>query len=149
VTVQPDEPILHLSMPVSELERSRHFYVDVLGCEPGRVQDGSLDVFFYGCQVTLHERPDEVLAPEQRGVRHFGVTLTAEDWSELIERLRARGHPVRASARHRARRDRSRAAQGHGGRSQRQRHRAQDLRRSGDGTEPMIGVTRSASMSRA
>jgi extradiol dioxygenase family protein len=99
VTIQPGEPILHLSMPVTDLERSRHFYVDVLGCEPGRVQDGSLDVFFYGCQVTLHERPAEVLAPEQRGVRHFGVTLTADRWSELIERLRAEGTPfVRAPA---------------------------------------------------
>jgi extradiol dioxygenase family protein len=93
VTIRPDEPILHLSMPVADLEQSRRFDVDVLGCEPGRVQDGSLDVFFYGCQVTLRERPDEVLGPEQRGVRHFGVTLTADRWSELVERLRAEGTP--------------------------------------------------------
>ena len=70
MTFQPGEPILHLSIPVRDLEESRRFYVDVLGCEPGRVQDRSLDVFFFGCQVTLHERPAEVLAPEQRGVRH-------------------------------------------------------------------------------
>ena len=33
----PGEPILHLSMPVRDLEEARRFYVDVLGCEPGRV----------------------------------------------------------------------------------------------------------------
>ncbi len=85
------EPILHISMPVRDLEESRHFYVDVLGCEPGRVMDRSFDVFFFGCQVTLHERPAEVLAPEQQGVRHFGVTLSDERWRELVDRLRAEG----------------------------------------------------------
>ena len=93
MTFQPAEPILHLSIPVRGLEESRRFYVDVLGCQPGRVQDRSLDVFFFGCQVTLHERPAEVLAPEQRGVRHFGVTLTAAQWRVLVDRLRADGAP--------------------------------------------------------
>ena len=31
------EPILHLSLPVADLAAARAFYVDVLGCEPGRV----------------------------------------------------------------------------------------------------------------
>jgi extradiol dioxygenase family protein len=50
-------------------------------------------VFFYGCQVTLHERPGELLTPEQRGVRHFGVTVSAGEWRTLVERLRAAGVP--------------------------------------------------------
>ncbi len=87
----PGEPILHLSMAVRDLEESRHFYVDVLGCEPGRVMDRSLDVFFFGCQVTLHERPAEVVGSGHRGVRHFGVTLPDESWRQLVEHLRAEG----------------------------------------------------------
>jgi len=93
VEFQPGEPILHLSLPVRDLEESRRFYVDLLGCEPGRVRDGFLDVFFFGCQVTLHERPAELLAPEQRGVRHFGVTLAEDLWRDLVDRLRAGGTP--------------------------------------------------------
>jgi extradiol dioxygenase family protein len=93
VRFQPGESILHLSMPVRDLEESRRFYVEVLGCEPGRVGDRSLDVFFFGCQITLHERPSEVLAPEQRGVRHFGVTLTEDRWRDLVDRLRDEGAP--------------------------------------------------------
>ena len=54
------DPILHLSLPVRDLAAARTFYVDVLGCSPGRVRDGWIDVWFYGMQVTLHEEPDLV-----------------------------------------------------------------------------------------
>ena len=51
-------------------------------------------MFFFGCQVTLHERPTEVLSSDQRGVRHFGVTLADEEqWKGLVDRLRASGTP--------------------------------------------------------
>jgi extradiol dioxygenase family protein len=87
------DPILHLSLPVRDLAEARHFYVDVLGCEPGRVRDGWIDVWFYGMQVTLQEQPEQVLSDEQRGVRHFGVTLDASELDALVRRLD--GHPVR------------------------------------------------------
>ena len=44
-------------------------------------------------QVTLHEQPDQVLTADQAGVRHFGVTLTEEQFDALVARLA--GHPVR------------------------------------------------------
>ena len=53
-----------------------------------RVDDGWLDVWFYGMQVTLHEQPEQVLEAEQRGVRHFGVTVSGEQLDELVQRLR-------------------------------------------------------------
>jgi extradiol dioxygenase family protein len=81
------DPILHLSLPVTDLERARAFYVDVLGCSPGRVRDGWLDVWFYGLQLTLQDDPDHVLAPDAQGVRHFGVTLGAEALDALLGRL--------------------------------------------------------------
>jgi extradiol dioxygenase family protein len=80
-------PILHLSLPVRDLAECRAFYVDVLGCEIGRELPTSIDVWFYGLQLTLQERPDQVLSDEQRGVRHFGVTLGADELSELLARL--------------------------------------------------------------
>jgi uncharacterized protein len=81
------EPILHLSLPVRDLDEARRFYVDGLGCELGRVRDGWIDVWFYGMQVTLHEEPDQVLAADELGVRHFGVTLGAEQLATLLQRL--------------------------------------------------------------
>jgi extradiol dioxygenase family protein len=80
-------PILHLSLPVHDLEAARHFYVDLLGCEPGRVRPDWIDVWFYAMQVTLHAEPAQVLDRDDRGVRHFGVTLSPADLAALIERL--------------------------------------------------------------
>ena len=85
------EPILHLSFPVRDLARSIAFYVDVLGCELGRVHDEFADVWFYGMQVSLQAQPEQVLEPELRGVRHFGVTLGAEDLRATLQRLDTHG----------------------------------------------------------
>lgn len=87
------EPILHLSLPVHDLVEARGFYVEALGCTPGREHPDWCDVWFYGMQLTLQERPDQVLADEQRGVRHFGVTLSGDELDRLLHRLS--GHPVR------------------------------------------------------
>jgi extradiol dioxygenase family protein len=86
------DPILHLSLPVRDLAESRRFYVDVLGCEIGREPADFIDVWFYGLQLTLHRAPEQVQSAEQRGVRHFGVTLSAADLATLLGRLDQ--HPV-------------------------------------------------------
>ncbi|HEY7107288.1 MAG TPA: VOC family protein [Acidimicrobiia bacterium] len=85
------DPILHLSLPVADLEAARRFYVEDLGCSPGRVDDGWIDVWFYGMQLTLHERPEQVPAADgPRSVRHFGVTLDRSELDALLDRLRGR-----------------------------------------------------------
>jgi extradiol dioxygenase family protein len=86
------EPILHLSLPVEDLAIAQEFYVTVLGCRLGRTGPGGADVWFYGLQLTLQHRPDEVLSEDQRGVRHFGVTLGRDALADLLSRLDA--HPI-------------------------------------------------------
>ena len=86
------EPILHLSLPVLDLEASKRFYVEVLGCEIGREQADFVDVWFYGLQLTLQEHPDQVLPADLRGVRHFGVTVGADELVLLL--ARAEDHDV-------------------------------------------------------
>jgi hypothetical protein len=81
------DPILHLSIPVRDLAEARQFYLDALGCRPGRERPGWCDVWFYGLQLTLQEQPDQVLSGEQRGVRHFGVTLSGDQLDQLVERV--------------------------------------------------------------
>ena len=81
------EPILHLSIPVRDLAESRAFYVDLLGCDLGRVRDDFIDVWFFGMQVSLHAEPDQVRPVEDQGVQHFGVTLDAADLQRLLQRL--------------------------------------------------------------
>jgi len=83
------EPILHLSLPVRDLDESVDFYKNVLGCDVGRVCERFVDVWFFGMQVTLHAQPDQVLSAEQRGVHHFGVTVDADNLRRLVERAEA------------------------------------------------------------
>ena len=84
------EPILHLSIPVHDLDAARSFYVDALGCTPGQdIGASAMDVWFYGLQLTLQVRPDEVLTAEQQGVRHFGVTIDRAALDALVARLEA------------------------------------------------------------
>ena len=84
------DPVLHLSIAVADLVEARGFYVDTLGCKPGRVHEDWMDVWFWGLQLTLQQRPDQVIPPERRGVRHFGVTLDTGEFATLIARLEAR-----------------------------------------------------------
>jgi extradiol dioxygenase family protein len=83
-----DRPILHLTVPVRDLAEARAFYTDVLGCRVGRVRDDWFDVWFFGLQLTLQLRPDEVRPTEDQGVRHLGVILPdARDLEELVNRI--------------------------------------------------------------
>jgi len=86
------QPILHLSIPVRDLNEARAFYVETLGCQAARTRPGFADVWFFGMQVTLQDRPDEP-APPGAGAgqtRHFGVTLARDDFDEMVARLRER-----------------------------------------------------------
>ena len=44
----------HLAIPVSNLEESREFYRDVLGCKEGRSSEHWVDFDFFGHQLVIH-----------------------------------------------------------------------------------------------
>lgn len=84
----------HLAIPVTDLEKTRVFYVNVLGCEIGRFSDQWIDFNFFGHQLSAHLTPlthEETACNEVDGkavpVRHFGVVMPWQDWQELSERL--------------------------------------------------------------
>jgi extradiol dioxygenase family protein len=81
------QPILHLSIPVRDLAEASTFYVGTLGCQAARAREGYRDVWFYGMQITLQDRPDEVIPLSQGSGRHFGVTLPRDDFDEVVQRL--------------------------------------------------------------
>ncbi|QDG49321.1 glyoxalase [Persicimonas caeni] len=89
------ESPFHLAFPVSDLEATRAFFVDVLGCRVGRTDERWIDFDFFGHQISAHLRPEEVSASRTNEVdgdavpvRHFGVVLAWEKWHELADRLR-------------------------------------------------------------
>ena len=90
-------PRFHLAFPVSDLEATRRFYVDLLGCGLGRESSEWLDFDFFGHQITAHrvKRPKGGAANDVDGdavpIPHFGAILPWEQWHALSERLRAAG----------------------------------------------------------
>ena len=73
----------HLAFPVSDLEATKGFFIDVLGCRTGRTSDRWIDFDFFGHQVVAHLAEDETIdAPPnpvdgmQVPASHFGGFLT-------------------------------------------------------------------------
>ena len=87
----------HLAFPVNNLETSRAFYVEMLGCGEGRSSDRWIDFDFFGHQVVAHlvdhgqpsSDSDDSNPVDGREVPvpHFGVVLGWEEWQALADRL--------------------------------------------------------------
>jgi len=93
--VEPSPPF-HLAFPVRDVESTRAFYADVLGCPVGRSAERWIDFDFFGHQLSAHVADGDVLATndvdgDDVPVRHFGVVLSMERWRALVERLRTAG----------------------------------------------------------
>lgn len=87
----------HLAFPVSDLDATRAFYTEVLGCDTGRSSDQWIDFNFFGHQVVAHLKPEEAgsgLSNEVDGdqvpVKHFGVILEWKEWEALAEKLKSK-----------------------------------------------------------
>ncbi|MEL7501598.1 MAG: VOC family protein [Cyanobacteria bacterium J06554_6] len=79
--------LFHLAFPVTDLEETKRFYVEGLGCTPGRQGPGSLILNLQGHQLVAHVTKDPI--PPQRGIypRHFGLVFLQEaDWEALLQR---------------------------------------------------------------
>ncbi len=91
----------HIAFPVRDIDEAREFYGGVLGLPEGRSDTTWIDFDLFGHQIVAHETPN-MPSPEQGNhhnrvdgqdvpVPHFGVVLSMDDWTNLAERLRARG----------------------------------------------------------
>jgi len=91
--------MFHLSIPVSDLDRARAFYVDLLGCRVGREGERRIDIDFFGHHVVAHLAQEEAEQAVQRfhsdgvdvSVRHFGAIVTEGEWQRLRARLEDAG----------------------------------------------------------
>ena len=92
----------HLAFPVSDLQKTREFYVHILGCSVGRSAPRWIDFNFFGHQLSAHLKPEEISAPKTNAVdgdsvpvRHFGVVLAWDQWKSLATNLENRKYPFR------------------------------------------------------
>ncbi|WP_035986338.1 VOC family protein [Leptolyngbya sp. KIOST-1] len=78
--------LFHLAFPVADISTAKTFYIEGLGCEPGRETANSLILNLHGHQLVAHTTAD--ITPQQ-GIypRHFGLVFLAEtDWEALLHR---------------------------------------------------------------
>lgn len=86
-------PLFHLAFPVTDLEAARNFYVDVLGCRPGRSDDTWADFNFFGYQITAHlvtaraPAASNAVDGEDIPVPHFGLIMSWEDWHRAVDHM--------------------------------------------------------------
>ena len=81
----------HLAIPVRDLDETRSFYRDVLGCAEGRSSDLWVDFNFFGHQLVIHMSGEANTNLESNAVDghdvpipHFGIVLTWDRLDELI-----------------------------------------------------------------
>ena len=86
-------PPFHLAIPVKDLESTRRFYGELLGCTEGRSAKRWVDFDFFGHQLSFHVRPrmSDVSHNPVDGdavpIPHFGAVLDWDVWQALAARL--------------------------------------------------------------
>ena len=90
-----NQSCFHLSIPAIDLQLSRQWYEQVLGCQAGRSSNEALILDLAGHQLVL-QRQREDLEPQQIGIypRHFGLIFSElEPWLTLKQRIEHIGQP--------------------------------------------------------
>ena len=90
--------VFHLAYTVSDLDSSRSFYGELLGCQEGRSTDTWVDFNFFGNQLSLHlgevvkrskttSKVDDISVP----MPHFGCILDWDSFHGLADKLKSAG----------------------------------------------------------
>tara|TARA_B100001741_G_scaffold299650_1_gene286231 strand:- start:427 stop:843 length:417 start_codon:yes stop_codon:yes gene_type:complete len=86
----------HLAIPVSNINKSKTFYIDLLGCNIGRYSETWIDLDFFGHQLVLHESKvvNKVITNDvdlhKVPIPHFGVILNWDDWHLLSKNIKSK-----------------------------------------------------------
>ncbi|MDQ3322161.1 MAG: VOC family protein [Acidobacteriota bacterium] len=90
--------LFHLAFPVKDLDESRRFYGEILGCEEGRSSNEWIDFNLFGHQIVAHLAPDAVgikhkneVDADHVPVPHFGIVLPMNEFKSFAENLKSRG----------------------------------------------------------
>ena len=84
----------HLAIPFSNLEKSKGFYKDILGCSLGRSSDKWVDFNFFKHQLVIHqsnniqEQKYNSVDGHDVPIPHFGVILDWEQWHKFSNRIK-------------------------------------------------------------
>ena len=96
--MRTNPPPFHMAMPVLDLESTRNFYQNIMGCTAGREAEKWIDFDFFGHQLSFHVKPEAIgmaatntVDGKDVPVAHFGAILPWDDWHKLADRLKSNG----------------------------------------------------------
>lgn len=84
--------MFHLSLPVDRFDDCLNFYRNCFEAEVKMLSAKAANVFVFGGQVTLHDRPASELSDCARRTMHFGQVVSPEEWLQLRDRIVAAKH---------------------------------------------------------
>mgnify|MGYP005757533027 CR=1 FL=1 len=84
----------HYAFKVKDIESTRKFYVEIMGCQEGRSTEHWIDFDFFGNQLSAHvsaNRPELDYCGKVDGVSvpipHFGCILDYDQFTQIQERF--------------------------------------------------------------
>ncbi len=88
----------HYAFKVKDIESTRKFYIDILGCAEGRSTDTWIDFNFFDNQLSAHvseDLPNLDYCGNVDGVKvpipHFGCLLSVEQFNTVQKKLETAG----------------------------------------------------------
>lgn len=84
-----NQTLFHLAFPVTDIAKTKTYYIDGLGCTPGRENPQAIILNLYGHQLVAHLSKEPLTPQRTIYPRHFGLIFTQEqDWEKLVERAK-------------------------------------------------------------
>jgi extradiol dioxygenase family protein len=89
--METEARVFHLSLPVTSFPDCLAFYQKCFGAEVVMLDERAADLFLFGAQLTLHDKPESALDDAARREMHFGHVVSESRWYEVRDRIRDAG----------------------------------------------------------
>lgn len=86
--------MFHLSLPVQDFAQCLAFYRDCFDARVVMLDEKAANVYVFGGQLTLHDKPHSGMDAAQRREMHFGHVVAVDDWYAIRDRVRQSERPV-------------------------------------------------------
>ena len=81
--------LFHVAFPMKNVEATKRFYVEGLGCVLGRESKNALTLNLGGHQIVAQMTTGSVEKPHSIYPRHFGLVFTSKDeWQTMVDRAK-------------------------------------------------------------
>ncbi len=81
--------LFHVAFPMKNVEATKRFYVDGLGCALGRESKNALTLNLGGHQIVAQMTTGSIEKPRSIYPRHFGLVFTSKDeWQAMVDRAK-------------------------------------------------------------